>query len=308
MVPAFENFLYPCLKAFQDGKTHSVEDVRLFNAKFFDLTDEDCKELIASGARTKVMDRTSFGITYIFQAGLLMRIKRGQYVISNEGKELLNKDINSLTRKYLEENYSSFYDFYHNRKKSEKEKENTTDNHSSSTELTPHELIENAYKIMSSDLASQLLEEVKSNSPQFFEHLVVKLLVAMGYGGSFEDAAKVTKVSHDDGIDGVIKEDKLGLDSIYIQAKRYTVGSVQKPDMQKFIGALSEQGANKGIFITTSEFSSGAIETSKKAANVKIVLIDGKHLADYMIQYNIGVSIKQIYEIKKIDTDFFIEE
>ena len=137
---------------------------------------------------------------------------------------------------------------------------------------------------------------------------MVKLLVAMGYGGSLDNAGVVTHISHDDGIDGIIKEDKLGLDNIYIQAKRYTTGSVQKPDIQKFIGALTEQGASKGVFITTTIFSTGAIETSKKASGVKIVLIDGDMLTKLMIENNIGVSLKQTYEIKRIDTDFFSEE
>lgn len=130
----------------------------------------------------------------------------------------------------------------------------------------------------------------------------------MGYGGSFEDAAKVTQYSHDDGIDGVIKEDKLGLDTIYVQAKRYTTESVQKPDLQKFIGALVEHKATKGIFITTSSFSSGAMETCRRAEHVKIILIDGIQLANFMIEYNIGVSVSQVYEIKRIDTDFFTDE
>ena len=130
----------------------------------------------------------------------------------------------------------------------------------------------------------------------------------MGYGGSFEDAAKVTQYSHDDGIDGVIKEDKLGLDTIYIQAKRCTTQAVQKPDLQKFIGALVEHKATKGIFITTSSFSSGALETCKKAEHVKIILIDGTQLANFMIEYNVGVSTTQVYEIKRVDTDFFAEE
>lgn len=292
-------FLYPSLLAFKDGNEHCVNDIRLFNIDFFKLNDDDCKELIESGARTKVADRTSFGITYLFQAELLERAKRGCYIISNAGKELLQRNIEQITKKFLEDTYPSFYDFLHNRKKNKKTSSIKSDDcNNMECELTPQEQIENAYELMSSDLASQLLEEVKSNTPQFFERLVIRLLVAMGYGGSEKDAAKVTKYSHDDGIDGVIKEDKLGLDSIYIQAKRYTSGSVQKPDMQKFIGALSEQGASKGIFITTSDFSKGAIETSEKAANVKIVLIDGEHLANYMIQYNIGISIKQIYEKK----------
>ena len=308
MVPVFETFLYPTLLAFEDGKNHNIESIRAFIVKYLHLTEEDVQELIKSGARTKVADRMSFAITYLYQAGLVTRVKHGWYVISDAGKKQLTMGVTHITRKYLEEQYPSFYEFSRVRKKSAKDSPETANVTEVESEMTPQEQMETAYEIISADLATQLLDEVKNNTPQFFERLVVRLLVAMGYGGSEKDAASVTKYSHDDGIDGVIKEDKLGLDSIYVQAKRYTTGSVQKPDMQKFIGALSEQGASKGIFITTSDFSKGALETTRKAANVKIVLIDGVHLADYMIQYNIGVSTKQVYEIKKIDSDFFAEE
>lgn len=309
MVPQFEAFLYPSLLAYKDGKEHNIDSIKTFNVEHLHLTDEDVQELIKSGNRTKVADRTSFAITYLYQAGLITRVKHGWYEISDAGKIQLATDVTCLTRKYLEEKYPAFYEFSRVRKKSAKDSTKTgTETVKSEIEMTPQEQMETAYEIISANLATQLLDEVKNNTPQFFERLVIRLLVAMGYGGSEKDAASVTKYSRDDGIDGVIKEDKLGLDSIYVQAKRYTIGSVQKPDMQKFIGALSEQGASKGIFITTSDFSKGAIETSRKAANVKIVLIDGTHLADYMIQYNIGVSIKQVYEIKKIDSDFFTEE
>lgn len=309
MVPQFETFLYPSLLAYKDGKEYNNDSVRAFNIKYLDLTEQDIQELIKSGVRTKVVDRTSFAITYLYQAGLITRVRHGWYQISEAGKRLLATDVTHITRKFLEEQYPAFYEFSRVRKKTVKGTSNVeNEDVESEVEMTPQDQMETAYGIISADLATQLLDEVKNNTPQFFERLVVRLLVAMGYGGSEKDAASVTKYSHDDGIDGVIKEDKLGLDSIYVQAKRYTSGSVQKPDMQKFIGALSEQGASKGIFITTSDFSKGAIETSLKAANVKIVLIDGVHFADYMIQYNIGVSTKQIYEIKKIDSDFFAEE
>lgn len=266
MVPQFETFLYPTLLAYKDEKEHNNDSIRLFNIKYLDLTDKDAQELIKSGVRTKVVDRTSFAITYLYQAGLITRIRHGWYEISEAGKGLLATDVTQITRKFLEERYPAFYEFSRMRKKTAKGIPDIGNEEvDSEVEMTPQDQMETAYDIISADLATQLLDEVKN-------------------------------------------EDKLGLDSIYVQAKRYTSGSVQKPDMQKFIGALSEQGANKGIFITTSDFSKGAIETSLKAANVKIVLIDGVHLADYMIQYNIGVSTKQIYEIKKIDSDFFAEK
>lgn len=307
MVPQFEDFLYPTLLSFGNGDERSVVDARKFNIKYLHLTEQDADELIKSGNRTKVHDRTSFSVTYLFQAGLITRTKRGFYVISDLGKDLLNKGIKLLTREYLEANYTSFYEFSRIRKKTNKNNVSSSLTTKSEGELTPQEQMENAFDIIHDDLADKLIDEVKRKSPRFFENLVIKLLVAMGYGGS-EKEALVTKYSHDDGVDGIIKEDKLGLDSIYVQAKRYTAGAVQKPDMQKFIGALSEQGATKGIFITTSTFSTGARETINKTNHIKIVLIDGQQLAKYMIQYGIGVSIMQVYEIKKIDTDFFSDE
>ena len=164
-----------------------------------------------------------------------------------------------------------------------------------------------AFDEIKSSLASESLNHVKEQSPQVFEKMVVQLLMAMGYGGSLEDAGTVTQLSHDEGIDGIIKEDKLGLDAIYIQAKRYDKGFVGRPEIQKFVGALSGQGATKGIFITTSSFTKEAMEFKSKAVGVKMVLVDGEQLCNLMIDYNIGVSPKQTFEIKRIDTDFFDE-
>lgn len=307
MVSQFEEFLYPTLLSFSNGEERSVIDARKFNIDYLHLTEQDAEELIKSGNRTKVQDRTSFSITYLFQAGLITRTKRGFYIISDLGRDILNKGVKSLTREYLEEHYQSFYEFSRIRKKNNKDNNASSETILTKGELTPQEQMENAFDIIHDDLADKLLDVVKSKSPRFFENLVIKLLVAMGYGGSEKDAL-VTKYSHDDGVDGIIREDKLGLDSIYVQAKRYNTGAVQKPDMQKFIGALSEQGATKGIFITTSTFSTGARETINKTSHIKIVLVDGQQLAKYMIQYGIGVSIMQVYEIKKIDSDFFDDE
>ena len=225
-------------------------------------------------------------------------------MITSEGKRLMDSGITEITPKYLGEHYPSFAVFAYGYKDKNSQDNTTTDEQAK----TPSEVMDEAFSEINATLASDLLDHVKTQSPKFFEQLVVKILVAMGYGGSLDNAGVVTQISHDDGIDGIIKEDKLGLDSIYIQAKRYTTGSVQKTDIQKFIGALTEQGASKGVFITTASFSSGAIETSKKASGVKIVLIDGDMLTKLMIENNIGVSTRQTYEIKRIDTDFFNEE
>lgn len=174
---------------------------------------------------------------------------------------------------------------------------------------TPTEQLENAYQSIIKDLAADLLQKVLEQSAQFFEHLVLDLLLKMGYGGSLSDAGLVTKYSHDDGIDGIIKEDKLGLDRIYIQAKRYsTANTIGKPQIQQFVGALDEQKASKGVFITTSSYSSEARKYAEEKASKKIVLIDGQELARYMIEYNVGVSLKRVYEVKRIDSDYFEDD
>lgn len=163
-----------------------------------------------------------------------------------------------------------------------------------------------AFKSINDDLAADLLQRVLDMSPNFFEKLVLDLLLNMGFGSRNKEMAIVTPTSHDNGVDGIIPEDALGLDKIYIQAKRYADNPVSKPEIHKFIGALDEQKATKGVFITTSKFTTGAIETANKASK-KIVLIDGKKLADYMIEYNVGVSEKKVYEVKKLDSDYFEE-
>lgn len=173
-------------------------------------------------------------------------------------------------------------------------------------ELTPTEQMDVAFKNINDDLAVDLLQRVLDMSPYFFEKLVLDLLLNMGFGSRNKEMAIVTPTSHDNGVDGIIPEDALGLDKIYIQAKRYVDNPVSKPEIHKFIGALDEQKATKGVFITTSKFTTGAIETVNKASK-KIVLIDGKKLADYMIEYNVGVSEKKVYEVKKLDSDYFEE-
>ena len=175
--------------------------------------------------------------------------------------------------------------------------------------LTPTEQMENAYKNINKDLTAELLQRILEQTPQFFEHLVVDLIVKMGYGGSFANSARVTQYAHDDGIDGIIYEDKLGLDKIYIQAKRYKLENVVgKPQIQQFSGALDEPKATKGVFITTSSYSKEARQYVDKLNSKKIVLIDGQELAQFMIEYNVGVSTKQVYEIKRIDSDYFEEQ
>ena len=304
MIPSFEKFFLPSLQCFAQQNSCDGKLLQEHCIKELGLNEEDIRELIKSGRKTKLQDRISWTITYLYQACLIERLQRGVYRITQRGRDFLK----SHTSDFGKEDLMQFKEFKKYASGNKTATAKTQEEEHTASSKTPSEILDEAYQEINKDLTQKLLDEVKRQSPQFFEQLVIRLLVNMGYGGSFEDAAKVTQYSHDDGIDGVIKEDKLGLDTIYIQAKRYTTQAVQKPDLQKFIGALVEHKATKGIFITTSSFSSGALETCKKAEHVKIILIDGLQLANFMIEYNVGVSTAQVYEIKHVDTDFFAEE
>lgn len=303
MAPKFEFFLLPYLRFLSDEKPHTLKELTEYIAAELNLTAEDKEERTKKGSFTKLYDRTQWSGTYLRKALLTEAVGRGTYVITKRGLELLAANPTYIDRNVLAK-YPEFDDFIHTKSSDISDEVSTVIEDS---ETTPFELMETSSKELRDELVNDLLAEIKSQSPLFFERLVIKLLVAMGYGGSFEDAANVTKYSHDEGIDGVIKEDRLGLDNIYIQAKRYDNGTVGRKEIQSFVGALSGKGATKGIFITTSKFTKEAKEY-KPASNIKIVLIDGYQLANYMIDYNIGVSIRQTFEVKRIDSDFFTEE
>ena len=299
MVPTFEKFLYPFLKALQDKdltKKEMVEEIRVF----FNLSDADMAVKTKSGAITQVSDRVGWSLQYLRRA-LFVEIKDGKYHITQRGLDFLQKH-GTLTIPDLLD-YKEFA-AYSNRKKT-KSADKSQKEESPITEQTPTDQLEQAFDSIEKDLVEDLLDKVLHQSPAFFEQLVVDLLVRMGYGGSFENSAHVTQYSNDNGIDGIIYEDKLGLDKIYIQAKRWE-GQVGRPKIQEFAGALVGQNANKGVFITTSSYSKDAREYVK-GIQQKIVLIDGQELAKYMIEYNVGVSVKKEYIVKKIDTDYFEE-
>lgn len=301
MVPIFTKFFYPVLKFLQDSTVQDLKTTVQYVSDYFHLSNDERQEKIRSGRETKVYDRVQWSMTYLRAAGLIISPKRGRYLITHKGIEILNSGVTELNQKDLCEISPEFEAFLHG-KKSNASSSNESVAHVPA--LSPSETIDDIIAQMNASLSSELLEQIKNQTPAFFEQLVLDLIVKMGYGGNREDAAMVTKISHDGGIDGIIKEDRLGLDMIYIQAKRWD-NTVQKPEIQKFRGALSERGANKGIFITTSDFSSGAKESAK---NAKIVLIDGAELCRLMIEFGVGVSIKTVYEIKRLDTDYFTPE
>ena len=311
MIPPFEQFFYPILKHIEDGKEYSLAELRGMCAEYFALDENDLAEKIKSG-QSRLYDRVQWTMAYFYQAKLVDRIRRGLYVITDEGKKLAKSGPTELSVNYLKEHYPSFLEFSQRSNKPAEDKYTSKSTagaaqpETADDPKTPLDIIDENFLLMNQELAEELLQQVKSQSPKFFEHLVVELLVKMGYGGQYDDGAFVTQQTRDEGIDGIIKEDKLGLDKIYVQAKRWETGTIGRKEIQGFVGALSGQGASKGVFITTSTFTKDAREF-RPQNNIKIVLIDGIELARYMIEYNIGVSVKTSYEIKRIDSDFFEE-
>lgn len=303
-LPVFEDFLYPFLLA-TNGKDMTISEMRQYIIDYFHLTDEDCNLRTKSGNTTQVVDRLNWVRQYLRRALMIELPQRGVYRITQRGKDYLANH-KSLKKQDLMQ-FPEFASYATGTNTVNVSSESTSQQDGVKDDLTPTEQLEQAYHSIIDDLAADLLQKTLEQSPYFFEHLVVDLLVKMGYGGSFANSAQVTQYVHDDGIDGIIYEDKLGLDKIYIQAKRYKLdNTVGKPQIQQFSGALDEQKATKGVFITTSSYSKEAKLYVEKL-NKKIVLIDGQELARYMIEYNVGVSTKQVYEIKRIDSDYFDE-
>ena len=303
-LPIFEEFLYPFLLA-TSKKDMTTSEMRQYIVDYFQLTDEDCSLRTKSGNTTRVADRLNWVRQYLRRALMIDLPERGVYRITQRGKDYLASH-DSLRKQDLMQ-YSEFASYATGSTSSPTPETTKSTMDIVNEDLTPTEQLEQAYHSINDDLATDLLQKTLEQSPSFFEHLVVDLLVKMGYGGSFANSAQVTQYVHDDGIDGIIYEDKLGLDKIYIQAKRYKLdNTIGKPQIQQFSGALDEQKATKGVFITTSTYSKEAKQYVEKL-NKKIVLIDGQELARYMIEYNVGVSTKQVYEVKRIDSDYFEE-
>lgn len=303
-VPKFEDFLYPFLYQLKD-KDVSTKEMKDALILHFNLTEEDCSLKTKSGSTFQLNDRIGWTRQWLRRALFIEIPQRGVYRITERGKEYLKSHTDLRQEDLLQyPEYAAYAQIpTTSKEKTLKDDKKIADD---LDEMTPTEQMEVAFKKINDDLSADLLQRVLDISPSFFEKLVLDLLLNMGYGGKNKEMAKVTPTSHDNGIDGIIPEDALGLDKIYIQAKRYKDTPVMKPEIQQFVGALEEQKATKGVFITTSKFTNGAIETANKASK-KIVLIDGKSLADYMIEYNVGVSEKKTYEVKKLDSDYFDE-
>lgn len=305
MIPDYQTLMLPILKLVADGKEHKYRDLIEELGIQFHVTDVERKELLASGNQPIFDNRVGWAKTYLKKAGLLDSPKRATFVITDLGRHTLAQNPTRIDARYLRQ-FDSFNEFI-NASKTESD-ENTDLITPSQIDQTPEETLDKAYQRIRKSLASELLNKIVDLSPAFFERLVVELLVKMGYGGSIKDAGKAVGRTGDEGIDGTIKEDKLGLDIIYVQAKRWKPGNVVgRPELQKFVGALAGQGAKKGIFITTSNFTKEALDYTPRN-ETKIVLIDGSQLAQLMIDYNLGCTTQQVYELKKIDSDYFGEE
>ncbi|MEW6363217.1 MAG: restriction endonuclease [Acidobacteriota bacterium] len=297
-IPDYQACMLPLLKFYSDGREHLFREAAEAVAKGFKLTEEERREMLPSGQQQVFINRVGWARTYLKKAGLIESPKRGMNRITSRGLDVLKQKPQKIDVVFLSQ-FREFTDFRalrHSREETESEADGRT----------PEESLELAHQRLRDELASELLQRLRTCSPGFFEHLVVEVIVKMGYGGTRQDAGKAIGKTGDGGIDGIIKEDRLGLDAIYIQAKRWD-STVGRPEIQKFVGALTGQRAKKGLFITSSDFSSEA-EEYVSHIDAKVVLIDGEALAQLMIEHNVGVSTVNTYEVKKLDSDYFLEE
>ncbi len=304
-IPDYQTLMLPILKLASDGKDHKFSHAVEELAHLFRLTAEERNELLPSGGQAVFNNRVGWARSYLKQAGLLVSPRRGYFAITENGKDLLKNNPKHIDASVLEQ-YPEFIEFKNRKRdKAEIEPEPLFSCVSGST-LTPEDALASAFKTLRSALESEILSAVKEASPSFFERVVIDLLVKMGYGGNRQDAGRAVGKSGDGGIDGIINEDRLGLDVIYVQAKRWD-GIVGRPEIQKFAGALQGQRARKGVFITTSSFTKEAKEYVSVIES-KIILIDGENLAKLMAEHSVGVSTIGIYEVKKLDSDYFDNE
>ena len=301
-IPDYQTVMLPLLQCLTDGAEHNIGEVVDALAEEFHLSAEERQQLLGSGQQTVIRNRAGWARTYLKKAGLIASTRRGFFRITDRGQSVLTSMPARIDVKFLEQfpEFVAFRELRHERPGEIQGAAAVT------SDATPEEALDAAHQRIRLDLEVELLDQVKTASPSFFERLVVELLVQMGYGGTLRDAGQAVGKSGDGGIDGIIKEDRLGLDVIYIQAKRWDA-TVGRPEIQKFAGALQGHRARKGVFITTSSFSSEALEYVSRIDS-KIVLIDGSALAKHMIDHNVGVSTSRSYEVKKIDSDYFSEE
>lgn len=293
----------PLLRIASDKREHTASEAMATIAAQLNLSPEDQDDLLPSGTQTRFFNRVSWAITYLTKSGLLKRSGRGRFEITPRGLEVLTKNPSRIDNAFLDQ-------FPKYRLFKTKRAALAVETQRSSQEVleveptvTPDERLDAAYRELREALADELLERVRAGTPKFFEHLVIDLLVGMGYGGSRADAAQVVGKSGDEGIDGVIKEDRLGLDMVYVQAKKWD-SAIGPAEIDRFVGSLMRKKAHKGVFITTGTFTSGALRAAQEASS-KIVLIDGELLAELMIDHGVAVTDHKAYVVKRIDSDYF---
>ena len=301
-IPDYQTLMLPLLQCAADGEEHSLREATQALADQFELGAEDREQLLPSGRQATFDNRVGWARTYMVKAGLLESTRRAHIRITERGRRVLADAPPRIDRAFLEQ-FEEFVEFTQLRRDQEPASAEPSPPASNDT---PEEELETAYQRLRTTLASDLLQLIKTCSPQFFERLVIDVLLRMGYGGSRREAGHAIGGTGDGGIDGIIKEDKLGLDVIYIQAKRWE-GTVGRPEVQRFAGALQGQRSRKGILITTSDFSREATEFAK-SIDTKIILVSGAQLADLMIDHDVGVSMVSSYELKRIDTDYFSDD
>ncbi len=301
-IPDYQSLMLPVLEIAANGET-SVPEAETEVAARFGLSEAERQQMLASGKQRLLHNRIHWAKFYLTRAGLLESPRRGRFAISLAGRELLAEHPAKIDTQFLL-TIPAFREFYqHNQ-----QDENGTNDQPAAVKATPEEIVEAAHNDAQYVLRAELLDRILQNSPSFFERVIVDLLVAMGYGGSHKNASEQLGRSGDGGVDGVINEDVLGLDRVYVQAKRYSPGaSVGRPDIQAFTGSLVGMGATKGVFVTTSTFSAPATEFVTRIPQ-RIILIDGKRLTELMIEHSVGVRTSRVLEFKRLDEDFFSEE
>lgn len=304
MIPDFQSAMLPILSKMKDEKIYDSTMIRNIVVEHFGITGEEKQVKTPNGKQLLYYNRIAWSISYLRTGGLIESPERGKYQISELGKKVLNNPPEKITIRFLKDLNSDKNLFEREKKEKTEEEQIEYDD-----EKTPDELIEEGHKRINQELSKILLQNIENASPYKFEEIVVELLIKMGYGDSDFNNGEVTSKSGDEGIDGIIKEDKLGLDKIYVQAKRWKKETkIGRPEIQKFVGALDGQRAKKGIFITTASFSQEALNYANNTSNATVILIDGQKLTDLMIEYEAGVTVKETIKICKIDTDFFTEE
>ena len=303
MIPDFQTIMLPFLEILGDGQEHELQGIVKKISDRFNLTEEERRTLVPSGGQEVIVGRVGWVRTYLKSANLIITVRRAVFKITQDGLDLLANKPSKIDVKFLQ-TLPAFQEWKASQRKKDKQVENIEIEETEITQ-TPEELIGYSISKIREELISELIDKIKSCSPRFFEKLVIDLLIKIGYGGSLKEAGSIVGKSGDGGIDGIIKEDKLGLDKIYVQAKRWE-NIVPISQIRDFAGSLLQQKAKKGIFITTSDYPKSAYDFVNNIEH-RIVLINGRELAEYMIDYSVGIQLKKTYEIKRIDFDYFEE-